>query len=391
MPRSVAKTLGMTGTVTTERLRELAAFRVEQGCAISLYLGFDPSTSATIPAASVKFNSLLDEAQKSAFATRRELTHDQKLGLQSDFDRIRTFLTEGFDRSGVHGVAIFADGLDNVWSVNPLSETVPDDARVGPDFYVAPLVPLVGRGNGAIVAVIDRERGLLFVLKNGRLEALADLTEEQPARHDQGGWSQARFQRHIDELARDHLRTVAEDLDKQLRSGIARHVVVVGPEAARSDFEGLLSQEAKSAVIGMTSGEGWASPSELLELAVPFIEQARLAEETEILERWQAEAGRNGRAAAGWDETLESASDGRVEILLFQQGIQRQAYQCPKCGRAQAVDGACPLDGTHMEARDDGVDLAVHRTLAHGGDVHSLPRERPELEPAEGIAALLRF
>jgi hypothetical protein len=36
MPRSVAKTLGMAGTVTTERLRELAAFRVEQGCAISL-------------------------------------------------------------------------------------------------------------------------------------------------------------------------------------------------------------------------------------------------------------------------------------------------------------------------------------------------------------------
>jgi peptide chain release factor subunit 1 len=391
MPRSVAKNLGMTGTVTTERLRELAAFRVEQGCAISLYLGFDPSTSATIPAAGVKFNSLLDEAQKSAFATRRELTHDQKLGLQSDFDRIRTFLTEEFDRSGVHGVAIFAAGLDNFWTVVPLSETVPDDTRVAPDFYVAPLVPLVGRGNGAIVAVIDRERGLLFVLKNGRLAPLADLTEEQPGRHDQGGWSQARFQRHIDELVRDHLRTVADDLDKQLRRGIARHVVVIGPEEARSDFEGLLSQEAKSAVIGMTSGEGHASPTEFLELALPFIEQVRLAEETEILERWQAEAGRNGRAAAGWEETLESASDGRVEILLFQQGIQRQAYQCPKCGRAQAVDGACPLDGTHMEPRDDGVDVAVHRTLAHGGDVHSLTRERAELEPAEGIAALLRF
>ena len=41
-----------------------------------------------------------------------------------------------------------------------------------------------------------------------------------------------------------------------------------------------------------------------------------------------------------------------------------------------------------MEPRDDGVDVAVHRTLAHGGNVHSLTRERPELEPAEGIAAL---
>ena len=377
--------------MTSERLRELAEFRVELGCAISLYLGFDPSTAATIPAAQAKINSLLDEAQKSAFANRGELTHDQKAGLQADFERIRKFLVEDFDRSGVHGIAIFAAGLDNFFSVNLLSEPVPDDVRVGPDFYIAPLVPLLGRGNGAIVAVVDRERGLLFVLQNSRLEPLADLTEEQPGRHDQGGWSQARYQRHIEELVRDHLRTVAEDVDKQLRSGIARHLVVVGPEEARSDFEGLLSHEAKAAVVGMTSGEGYATPSELLELALPFIEQARLAEETTILERWQEEAGRNGRAAAGWEQTLESASDGRVEVLLFQEGVQREAYQCPQCGRAQAVDGACPLDGTHLEPREDGVDLAVHRTLAHGGDVHSLPRERDELRPAEGIAALLRF
>lgn len=391
MRRSVAKTLGMAGTVTRERLRELAAFRVEQGCAISLYLGFDPSAAATVPAAAVKINSLLDEAQKSAFASRGELNHEQKQGLQADFERIRVFLTEELDRSGVHGVTVFVAGLDNFWSVNLLFETVPDEVRVGPDFYIAPLVPLIGRGNGAIVAVIDRERGLLFVLRNGRLEPLADLTEEQPSRHDQGGWSQMRYQRHIDELARDHLRAVADDLDKQLRRGIARHVVVVGPDEARSNFEGLLSQEAKNAVIGLTAGEGYASPNELLELALPFIEQARLAEEVRILERWQEEVGRNGRAAAGWAETLESASDGRVELLLFQSGIKREAYQCPKCGRAQAANGACPLDGTHLERRDDGVDLAVHRTLAHGGDVHSLGRERPELEPVEGIAALLRF
>ena len=80
-----------------------------------------------------------------------------------------------------------------------------------------------------------------------------------------------------------------------------------------------------------------------------------------------------------------------MDILLFQEGIQRAAYECPKCGRAQAVDGSCPLDGTHMESRDDGVDVAVHQTLAHGGTVHAVSRERAELDRAEGIAALLRF
>ena len=392
MPPSVAKGRRMAGVMTWNRLRELAAFRAENGLAISLYAGFDPSVAGTLPGpATTKINSLLDEAHKSTLSERGELTHDQKSGLQSDFERIRSYFTNEFDRAGTLGLAIFADGLDGFWSVNALSELVPDRVCVGPDFFLRPLVPLLGRGEGAIVALIDRERGLLFQLTNGRLEPLADLSEEQPGRHDQGGWSQARFQRRIDELARDHLRTVATNLDTYVRRGLARQVVVVGPEEARATFNEMLTQESQSAVAGSTAGEGYSTPSELLELALPFLERARQDEETAALDRWQEEAGRSGRAASGWDETLEAASDGRVELLLFQEGAHRQAYECPSCGRVQIQNGACPLDATRMEPRQDGVDLAVHRTLAHGGFVRALARERPELGPVEGIAALLRY
>ena len=296
----------MAGVITWNRLRELAALRAENGLAISLYIGFDPSVAATTPTAATKMNSLLDVAQRSTLADRGELTHDQKAGLQSDFERIRDFFANDFDRAGTQGLAVFAAGLDAFWSVNALSEPVPDRVCVGPDFYLRPLVPLLGRGQGAIVAVIDRERGLLFQLTNGRLEPLADLSEEQPGRHDQGGWSQARFQRHIDELARDHLRAVAVNLDGHVRRGLAKHIVVVGPEEARAGFTDMLAQETQSAFVGATAGEGYATPTELLELALPFLEQARAAEETAALERWQEEAGRSGRAASGWDADARS-------------------------------------------------------------------------------------
>jgi peptide chain release factor subunit 1 len=381
----------MAAVVTSSRLRELSAFRAQKGLAISLYLGLDPSTTPTIPDVATKIKSLLDEAQKTAFAARGELSHELRRGLESDFERIRSFFTSDFERAGIQGIVVFADGLDGFWSVVSLPEPVRDGARVGPDFYLAPLVPLVGRGEGAIVAVIDRERGLLFRLTSGRLEPLADLTEEQPGRHDQGGWSQARFQRHIDELTRDHLRAVAEDLDAHVRRGVARQIVIVGPEEARAAFLDLLAAETRNCVIGSTAGEGYATTSELLAIAQPFLEQARVAEDAAALARWQEEAGRNGRAAAGWEQTLEAASDGRVELLLFQEGVDRVAYECPSCGRADTQNGTCPFDATRMEVREDGVDLAVHRTLVHGGDVRSLARERPELGPFEGIAALLRY
>ncbi len=102
------------------------------------------------------------------------------------------------------------------------------------------------------------------------------------------------------------------------------------------------------------------------------------------------EAGRGARAASGWEKTLEAASDGRIELLLYQDGIQKDAFRCPACGRASLTSSTCPLDGTTMERRDDGLDLAVRQTLAHGGDVLAVQYRR-DLEPVEGIGAILRF
>jgi peptide subunit release factor 1 (eRF1) len=120
------------------------------------------------------------------------------------------------------------------------------------------------------------------------------------------------------------------------------------------------------------------------------LEKAESKDESEAIERWREEAGRNGRAASGWEQTLEAASDARVELLLFQNGVDRPAFRCPACGRAAIAEGNCPLDGTRLEPTDAGLDLAVHQTLAHGGAVWAI-RYHEDLAPVEGIGALLRF
>jgi peptide chain release factor subunit 1 len=380
----------MAGTVSWERLRQLAGFRAGNGCAISLYLNLDPSTTATAGEMSTRINSLLDEAEKSGGANRRDLTHDERVGLKADFERIRSFFENEFSRDGARGLAVFSAGMDNFWSTLPLLEPVSDKVKVGPDLYLAPLVPLVGRGDGAIVAVVGREQGDLYLLRAGRLEEVADRFEEQPGRHDQGGWSQARYQRHIEKLVLEHLRDVADELDRRVRALHSPTVVVVASEETRAEFAELISNETRNAVVGWTHAEAHASPAQLLEIVSPLLERSRAERERKSLERWREEAGRNGRASSGWAETLEAASDGRVELLLYQEGVSRPAWQCPRCGRAAIERGSCPLDGTQMEPRDEGLDLAVHQTLAHGGTVSAV-RQQHDLEPVEGIAALLRY
>jgi len=380
----------MARTITWDELRDLAGFEAEEGCAISLYLGLDPSVTPTPGDAATRLRSLLDEAAKGDGANRRELTHDQRLGLKADFERIRSFYEDEFERDGAQGLAVFSSGLDNIWRTLPLTEAVPDHVSVGSTLYLAPLVPLVGRGEGALVVVVGRERGHFYRLRGGRLEDLADHTEEQQGRHDQGGLSQARYQRHIETKVREHLHEVAEALDRIVRQLRAVQVIVISSEEIRAELEEVLSHDAAAAVIGWTSAEAHAAPPELLKVAVPVLDRYRAEKETEVVARWEEEAGRHGRAAAGWEATLEAASDARVELLLFQDGVDHEAFRCPRCGRVAVSGGTCPLDGTSMEVSANGLDLAVHQTLVHGGRVWAV-RDRQDLGPVEGIGALLRY
>ncbi len=376
--------------MTWDTLRQLAGFRADKGCAISLYLDLDPSDSPTAGDAATRVNSLVDQGSKSHGANRGEQTHEQRVGLREDFDRIRHFFAEEFDRDGAHGFAVFCAGLDNVWHAIPLSEPVPDEIKVGRDLYLAPLVPLVGRGEGAVVVMVGREEGRLYRLRSGRLEEIADLSEEQSAQHDQRGRSEDRHQRHVDEVAKSHLKTVVHELERQLRQLRFPAVVVVCPEELKSDFGDLLAGDSRNAVIGWTTAQAHASPSDLHEVTQPVLEEWRKERENDVVERWKEEAGRNGRAASGWEETLEAASDSRVECLLFREGVEHAAHQCPACGRVSVHGRRCPLDGTEMEARDEGLDLAIHQVLAHGGHVLAL-QHRPDLEPVGGIGAILRY
>jgi peptide chain release factor subunit 1 len=380
----------MAETVSWDGLRELAEFRAEKGCAISFYLDLDPRTTPTAGDAATRISALLTDGERHAETNNRGLTHDQRLALKQDFSRIRDYFTNEFDRDGAHGAAIFSAGMDNVWRPRALIESVPDRVRVGREFHLAPLVPLVGRGEGAIVAFVARERGQLFRLRAGRLDEILDRTDDVPGRHDQGGWSQARFQRHIEKLVAEHLKEVAEELDRRVRRMRSPKVIVVSSEETRSEFEELVSSATKSALVGWTSADAHASAQKLLELTSPILDAARGKEEAALIGRWREEAGRGGRAASGWADVLEAASDARVEVLLYEEGTDHEAWQCPACGRLSVTGGQCPLDGTETDRREDGLDLTEHQTVAHGGTVWAVMAHE-DLGPTEGVGALLRY
>ena len=377
----------MTMTISLDALRDLAGFRAERGCAVSVYLDLDPSTAPTAGDVATRVRSLLSEGRRKL---RQDLDGARRDGVRADLERLERFFADGFDRDGARGYAVFAAEPDGVWHALPLAGSVPDSIRIDGEFHLTPLLPLVGEGSGALVAFVSRERGSLYDLRDGRLVELADLSDDAPRRHDQGGWAQARLQRRADELAKEHYREVADELERRFRALGRPRVVVVATEDTRSELDDLLGAEVAAAVIGWAHAEAHAGAAQLEQAVRPVFDRWRTTCEAEHIDQWREGAGRGARAAAGWADTLEAASDGRVELLLHRELAEHDAVRCPRCGRVQAEGTACPLDGTALEPRDDGLDLAVRQTLAHGGSVWAV-RDAQDLDPVGGIGALLRF
>jgi peptide chain release factor subunit 1 len=378
----------MTAAITDHILRELAAFHAENGCAISIYLDFDPSSTPTIPDVEAKVNAVLSRAEKEAEG--RSGGRDCRASLRADLARLRGWWDGEFDRDGARGVAVFASSEHGFFRAVPLAEPAGDAVRIGHELYVAPLAAQPGR-DGSLVAVVSRERGTVYRYEAGRLEEVLDSSEEQPGQHDQGGWSQARYQRHIENLVQQHLKNVGGEIDRTVRSGPRVQLVVVAPEELRGEIEKELSNEVREAVVGWATAEAHATKGDLLEVVRPLLDEARARQDAATLARWQEARGRGERSAAGWKQVLDAASDGRVDVLLLEgkSRTARAAWSCPRCGRASADGGRCPLDDARLEETEDGADLALHRVLAHGGSIVTLGAGA--LGDSAGIAALLRF
>src|SRR5919204_3518053 len=281
MSPSTGRDASMAETVSWDTLRDLAAFRASKGCAISLYVNLDPRIAPTAGDAATRINALLAQGERQIDARRDELPRECREGLKADLDRIKRWFDDEFDRDGTQGVAVYACGPDRLWNALAVAEPVQDEVRLGDQLYLAPLVRLAGRGDGVLVAYVGRERAQVYRLHANRLEEIADRTEDVPSRHDQGGWSQANYERHIENIVGQHLRRIADTLNRCVRRMSSPKIVLIGAEEIRSEFEALLSREAREARIGWASAERHASPAELLEAAEPVLREFRTARERE--------------------------------------------------------------------------------------------------------------
>ena len=378
--------------ITHERLRRLATTRPRDAKVLSLFLNLDPREFATPPARGTEVRAMVDRAARLV-REDASLTHAERASLRADLERVRTELrTSSIDVKGAHGLAVFAASAAGLFEVLKLSEPVEHEPVIADAPFVEPL-SVVGVPKRWCVLLVNRRTARVFCGPGAALEEVELLEDDVPRRHDQGGWSQANYQRSVDKEVADHLRRAADLAFVHLRDALPAGILVGAPQELARDFEAQLHPYLRERLAGRLEIDVENStPEAVRQAASPAIERAARAAQDAALERLaECFGGGPGRAASGLVEVLAAVHEQRVAILLADAGFAARGVSCPTCGwlGPEAVR-TCPADGSATVGRGDVVETAVERALTQAAEVHVL-RDRPELASHGHVAAVLRF
>jgi peptide subunit release factor 1 (eRF1) len=377
--------------ITRERLRRLAQVDVGDAKVLSLFLNLDPREFATPPARSTEVRSVLDRAGRLVRDEADKLSHAQRTSLKSDLERLEQELGNGALPKGAHGLAVFTCSAASLFEMLRLSEPVDHRPVISDAPYLAPLSS-IGAPERWCVVLVNRRNARLFCGSPEALQEVALVEDDVRNQHDQGGWSQANYQRSVDKDVQDHLKHVAEVVFMQMKSEMPEGVLVGGPQETLTDFEGTLHPYLRERLAGRIDIDVEnSSADDVRRCAAEKIAAAAREREDKALSRLAELYGSNGRAASGLADVLVAVHEQRVEVLLVDRGYTAPGVCCPQCGFLGGKGFAeCPADGTPVERREDVVEAAIERAITQSADVHVL-RDRPELASHGHIAAILRF
>jgi peptide chain release factor subunit 1 len=371
-----------------DELRRLAQVRLDRPVVLSLYLNLDPSDFATPPARATAVRSLLDEADRRV-RDLHDLPHDDRMDLRASLDRASALLEGDLPTEGAQGLAVFAVESAELFEALKLPRPVPNRVAIRRSPLVAPLALLARRERWCVALVNRRDARIFRGSPDGvyEVEQIHDLVFGQ---HDQGGWSQARYQRGVEKEKDDHLKHTAEALMRHFKRRPFERLILGGPREVVSDFESKLHGYLAERLAGRIEVDvEHSTAEEVLDAVQPRFEELEDEREVDALER----LGEAGRAAIGLEEVLRSLNERRVETLVADEQFAAAGTCCPTCGwLGPAGEHACPVDETELEALDDLTEAAVELTIQQSAEILAVRRRRDELaERAGGIAALLRF
>jgi peptide chain release factor subunit 1 len=363
--------------------------------------GFEPSE---LPVISLYLDMRSDQQGKRRFDPflRKTFSERQKtfesgspgrLSFDEDVERINAFLAEDVERSA-NGLAIFACHGASLFEAIQMNVPIDDHwLFIGSVPHLYPLARVTDQYPRYAALLVDTNSARLFVFSLGVAEAQQAVQNVKTRRTSMGGWSQARYQRHIENFHAQHMKEVVDVLDRVVREESINHIVISCDEVAKPLLTEQLPKHLTEKIVDIVHMDIKAPEHEVLSETLEALRARDAATDQESVEAMVGAWRGGGLAVVGPEDTLEALQMGQVEELVIAADPSRlrRVASVPE-GSAPGpvdVDTSAPnadVDTDRLKLADELV------TKAHArGARMSCSEDSDRLAVVGGVGAVLRF
>jgi peptide chain release factor subunit 1 len=320
-------------------LRRLAEFEPTDLPVLSVYLDMRPQATGESPGRRTSLTILRDRL--SEIEGTLGPRGDGFDSFQADAERIQAFLDDELDRSS-QGLAIFACSGAGLWET--VETGTPFEDEVGADAVpqLFQLARLLDEQETVVVAVVDTNTARLFLSRVGRLDEAGgpDADSVHHQKRSTGGWSQARFQRHIEKHHADFAQEAAGAIEGLVERYGAERVILAGDEVALTPLMAALSDRTKELVGDVLRVDIRAPRDEVAAEIAPVLRRMEAGASSAIADQVVAAVRSDGLGVAGLDATRQALGNGQVDILLLEANSDVDDEQRNELIRLAATTGA---------------------------------------------------
>lgn len=286
-------------------------------------------TSNGLPVISLYLNTQADQTGHANFEPfiRKELKRavqsypagsTERQSIEADVERIRNYLDTELQPS-TKGVAIFTcNGADGFFKALQMEAPIENHRLyIYRQPHIFPLARLSEQFQRYAALITDTNSARLYVFAIGGKVSEETIQNDSINRTRVGGWSQARYQRHVDNYYQQHAKEVVEMLEKVVREEHIDRIILAVDEVILPLLRNQLPQQLNDKVVEGLRLDIKTPEHEVASRTLEALREYDAQDDKERVSQLLDEYRSGGLAVAGASETLMALAMGQVDELFL--------------------------------------------------------------------------
>ena len=357
----------------TAQLDKLAALEPSPFPIISLYLNLQPDERGRDNFEPFLRKELADRVR--TYAT----SGPERESLDKDAEKIRNYV-QNLEGSS-NGLAIFAcAGADLFEAIELAAPVAEHRLYISDEPHLYPLARLLDEYPRYLAVAADTHSARMFVFAANSVEKTDRVETEKTKRHKKGGWSQARYQRHVDNFRDQHAKEVVDTIARIVRDDGIDKIVLSGDEVIIPMLRDNMPKEVADKVIDIVRIDTNAPQHEILQSTIAALQAKDAETDRERVDQLLGAYRATGLACVGVDDTLKAFELGQVEEVLI-------------TGVPETIDAGSPAANAEAPARS-AEERAADTLIVQARNTSARIRfieDASLLAAVGGVGAFLRF